>query len=275
MESDLTKRHTIKQSLFVRAAMFTADELRRQRRLGLNDLNENTINGMVEQRKHFEDQQSKMVRAMSISLFLAFVSWSGGDIEIPGTGTSIGEVPAFLELSLVSAAFSVLMITYSFLSIQMYNAVISSIASHVLAKSELDPDLFVAAKAPTWLFIKYTQTEPVTGREAGYKISTCGKLYNALLLGALVFILLSGWLLAIGCIAYIAHTGLSGTIVGWSVYILCLAMIVTSLISMAANFMQFETELDFDFLEDAKLSEGYNDPVLVASLSANLPSDNV
>lgn len=269
----MTERYTLKQSLYVRASMFTADELRRQKRLELSDINEDVLDGFVVQRKHFEDQQEKMIRALSIALFLAFVSWSGGDIKIPGTGTSIGEVPAFLELSLISAAFSVLMITYSFLSIQMYNAVISAVAEAVLAKNKLDPDLFAAAKVPTWLFIKYTQKAPVNGRMPGFKISTYGKIYNKLLLGSLVTILMLGWFFAITCIVYIAHTGLTESIAGWSVYLLCVGMIFVSFISMAANFLEFENEMDFDILETIQTEERTEHPTEPANQEANLPLD--
>lgn len=245
----MTSRFTLKQSLYVRAAMFTADELRRQKRLGLSDLNEDVLNGLIKQRMHFEGEQDKMVRSLSIALFLAFVAWSGGDIKIPGTGTSIGGVPAFLELSLITSAFSVLMLTYAFLSIQMYNAVISAIAEAVLAKNELDTDLFTAAKVPTWLFIKYAQKAPVNSRSPGFKISTLGNIYNKLLIGSLTFVMMAALIFAILCILYIAHTGLADSLAGWSVYLLCIGLIFVAFLSMAANVLEFEHEMDFDILE--------------------------
>lgn len=251
----MTERYTLKQSLYVRANMFTTDELRRQKRLGLSDLNEDVLNGLIEQRIHFEGQQEKMARSLSIALFLAFVAWSGGDIKIPGTGTSIGGVPAFLELSLISAAFSVLMLTYAFLSIQMYNSVISAIAEVVLAKNELDTDLFAAAKIPTWLFIKYAQKAPVSGRLPGFKISTLGNIYYKFLIGSLAFVMLAILIFAIICILYIAHTGLSGSVAGWSVYLLCIGLIFVAFISMAANVFEFEHEMDFDILEPGEKHE--------------------
>lgn len=251
----MTERYTLKLSMYVRASMFTAQELRRQKRLGLNELNENLLDDLVVQRMHFEGQQQKMIRTLTISLFLAFVAWSGNDIKIPGTGTSIGAVPAFLELSLISAAFGVLMITYSFLSIQMYNAVISAVAKVVLAKDELDTDLFAAAKVPTWLFLKYAQEAPVHGRSPGYKISMLGNLYNKLLTGSLGLVLLAAWIFAMVCIVYIAHTGLSDSIAGWSVYLLCVVLIVVAVISMAANVLEFEHEMDFDHLEPTQEQE--------------------
>lgn len=127
----MTERYTLKQSLYVRANMFTAEELRRQKRLGINELNENVLEGLVNQRAKFEGQQVNLIRSLTISLLLAFVAWSGGNIQIPGTSASLVEIPAFLELSLISASFSVLMVTYSFLSIQSYNAVISAVAREV------------------------------------------------------------------------------------------------------------------------------------------------
>jgi hypothetical protein len=225
------------------------EELRRQKRLGLSDLNEDVLKGLVEQRKYFEGQQDKMVRSLAVALFMAFVAWSGNDIKIPGTGTSIGGVPAFLELSLITAAFSVLMITYAFLSIQMHSSVISAFAQVVLAKGDLDPDLFAAAKVPTWLFLKYAQAAPVNSRLPGFRISTLGNIYNKLLIGSLVFVMLAGWIFAIICILYIAHTGLSGSIAGWAVYLLCIGLIFVAIISMAANVLKFEHEMDFDLLE--------------------------
>ncbi|PHR25756.1 MAG: hypothetical protein COA37_02735 [Hoeflea sp.] len=251
----MTERYTLKQNLYVRASMFTTEELRRQKRLGLSDINEDILNGLVQQRMHFEGQQQNMVRALAVALFLTFVSWNGGDIVIPGTGTSVGGVPAFLELSLLTSAFSVLMITYSFLSIQMYNSVIAAIAQSVLAKNELDADLFAASKVPTWLFVKYAQKAPVNGRVPGFNISTLGNFYNRLLIGSLAFVLLSAWIFAIICILYIAHDGLSDTVAGWSVYLLCIGLIAVACISMAANVLEFEHEMDFDNLESTAGNE--------------------
>ncbi len=48
-----------------------------------------------------EAQQNTLIRSLTISLFLAFIAWNGGNIQIPGTGASIAELPAFLELSLI------------------------------------------------------------------------------------------------------------------------------------------------------------------------------
>lgn len=245
----MQERFTLKQSLYVRASMFTDDELRRQKRLGLNEVNESVLDGLVNQRAKMEEQQNSLIRSLTVSLFLAFVAWNGGNIQIPGTGTSIAEVPAFLELSLIVAAFSVLMITYTFLSIQIYNAVITSVASDVLAKNKLDPDLFAAAHTPTWLFLKYLQNAPVNGRLPGFKISTFGRLFYGLLVRSLSVIILALWLLAIASILYIAHSGLSDDIAGWAAYSICIAMILASFISMAANVMEFTHEMDFEVLE--------------------------
>ena len=217
----MTEPYTLKQNLYVRASMFTADELRRQKRLGLNEINENVLEGLVSQRAKLEDQQNKIIRSLAISLFLAFIAWNGGNIQIPGTGASIAEIPAFLELSLITAAFSVLMVTYSFLSIQLYNSVIAAVASDVLAKNKLDPDLFAAAHTPTWLFVKYCKGAPVDGRIPGYKISARGRIFYGFLVGLVSVILLGLWLLAIASILYIAHSGLSDDVAGWVVYATC------------------------------------------------------
>ena len=236
--------------------MFTADELSRQKRLGLNEINENVLEGLVNQRAKLEGQQINLIRSLTISLFLAFVAWSGGSIQIPGTSASMVEIPAFLELSLIAASFSVLMVTYSFLSIQLYNAVISAVASEVLAKNKLDPDLFAAAHTPTWLFLKYTRMAPVDGRTPGYKVSTYGRFFYGALVGSLTVILLALWFLAIASILYIAHSGLSDDVTGWAVYITCFAIVLASFISMAANIVEFTNEMDFSVLEEIETDRG-------------------
>ena len=208
------------------------------------------------QREKLEAQQNNLIRSLSISLFLAFIAWNGGNIQIPGTGASIEDVPAFLELCLISAAFCVLMITYSFLSLQLYTAVISAVASEVMAKSKLDPDLFAAAHTPTWLFVKYCQAAPVNGREPGFRISVPGRIFYSVLVGLLLTILLSLWVLAIASILYIAHTGLSNNLAGWAVYATCVLMIIASFIAMAANIIEFTHEMDFSVLEDMSVNSG-------------------
>jgi hypothetical protein len=253
---DMTERHTLKQSLYVRASMFTADELRRQKRLDLKEVNETVLEGLVNQREKLEAQQNNIIRSLTISLFLAFIAWNGGDIQIPWTGASIVDVPAFLELCLIAAAFSVLMVTYSFISIQLYNAVISAVAGDVLAKNKLDPDLFTAAHTPTWLLVKYCQAAPVNGREPGYRISTPGRIFYGVLVGLLTMILLTLWLLAIASILYIAHTGLSDDLAGWVVYATCVLIIFTSFIAMAANIIEFTHDMDFSMLENVETDSG-------------------
>lgn len=252
----MTERFNLKLSLYTRASMFTADELRRQKRLGLSEIDKNVLEGLVTQRSKTEVQQGKLIRSLTISLFLAFIAWHGGSIQIPGTGASIAEVPAFLELSLISAALSVLMITYTFLSMQIYTAIISSVASDVLAHNKLDPDLFSAAQAPVWLFFKYSQAAPVNGRSPGYEISSAGKIFHSLLVGSVTVILLGLWFLAIASILYIAHTGLSNDVAGWAIYSTCIVLICASFIAMAANIVEFTHELDFEHLEKAELDSG-------------------
>ncbi|NDK36983.1 hypothetical protein [Rhodovulum sulfidophilum] len=252
----MTERYTLKQSLYVRASMFTADELRRQKRLGLHEVNENVLEGLVNQRAKLEGQQNNIIRSLTTSLFLAFVAWSGGDIQIPGTGASLAEIPAFLELSLIAASFSVLMATCSFLSIQLYNAVIAAVASDVLAKNKLDPDLFSAAHTPTWLFLKYSKMAPVDGRKPGFRISTPGRVFYGALVGSISAILLSLWFLAIASIIYIAHSGLSDDVSGRGVYVICISMILASFISIAANFVAFTHEMDFSALEEIEPDRG-------------------
>lgn len=252
----MTERYTLKQTLYVRASMFTANELRRQKRFGLVEINRDVLNGLVVQREKMETQQTAIIRALTVSLFFAFVAWNGVNIQIPGTGASVSEVPAFLELSLIGAAFSVLMISNTFLSIQLYNAVIAAVASDVLAKNKLDSDIFAAAHTPLWLFIKYSQSVPVNGRSPGYQISTAGKVFYGLLVGSLTVILLALWLLAIASILYIAHSGLSDDIGGWAVYSTCVVIIGSSFISMAANVVEFTHEMDFDTLEKIDTDNG-------------------
>lgn len=252
----MTERYTLKQSLYVRASMFTADELRRQKRLGLREVNENVLDGLVSQRANLEAQQNNLIRSLTISLFFSFIAWNGGNIQIPGTGASIADVPGFLELSLIAAAFSVLMITYSFLSIQLYNAVITAVASDLLAKNKLDPDLFTAAHAPTWLFVKYCKAAPVDGRKPGYRVSKLGRIFYGILVGFSSIILLALWLISIASIIYIAHTGLSDDVAGWVVYSTCITIIFAALISMAANIVEFTHEMDFSVLEEMETDRG-------------------
>lgn len=236
--------------------MFTSDELRRQRRLGLEEVNKDVLEGLVNQRGSLEEQQNKITRSLALSLFLAFISWNGGSIQIPGTGAAISDIPAFLELSLIASAFSVLMVTYSFLSMQSYNAVIAAVAGDVLAKSRIDTDLFTAAHVPTWLFLKYCKFSPVDGRKPGFIISKTGRIFYGFLFGSLLFVMLSLWLLAIASILYIAHTGLSDGAAGWAVYATCIVIIFASFISMAANFLGFTHELDFSVLEKIETDRG-------------------
>lgn len=252
----MTERFTLKQSLTVRASMFTSDELRRQKRLGLSEVDRNVLDGLVAQRSKIEAQQDKLIRSLTISLFFAFIAWHGGTIQIPGTGASIAEVPAFLELSLISAAFSVLMITYTFLSVQIYTAIISAVASDVLAKNKLDPDLFSAAQAPVWLFFKYSQEAPVNGRVPGYKISSSGRVFYGLLVGSVTFLILALWFLAIASILYIAHSGLSDDLAGWAIYSTCIALICASFIAMAANVVEFTHEMNCEALETMEADKG-------------------
>jgi Zn-dependent protease with chaperone function len=51
-----------------------------------------------------------------LAVFFSFVAWRGGKIQIPGTGASITDIPAFLEISLAVAAFSLMWLPYIFLS---------------------------------------------------------------------------------------------------------------------------------------------------------------
>lgn len=252
----MTEIYTLKQSLYVRASMFTADELRRQKRLELKEINQNVLEGLVNQRAKLESQQNNLIRSLTVAVFLAFVAWNGGNIQIPGTGASIADVPAFLEICLIAAAFNVLMVTYSFLSIQLYDAVISAVASDVMAKNQLDPDLFTAAHTPTWLFLKYCRTAPVIGREPGFIISASGRIFFGVLVGSLSIILLALWFLAIASIIYISHTGLSDDVVGWVVYATCIFIIFVSFISMAANIVNFTHEMDFSVLEEMETDRG-------------------
>ncbi|PVH28183.1 hypothetical protein DDE20_13830 [Pararhodobacter oceanensis] len=252
----MTERYTEKLSLYGRASIFTADELRRQKRLNLNVVNESVLEGLVNQKEKQEAQQNNIIRSLVISLFFAFVSWNGGNIRIPGTGASISEIPAFLEISLITAAFSVLMITYSFLSIQLYGAVITEVARAVVAKSKLDPDIFAAARSQNWLFVKYFKYAPVDGRLPVYKISKIGKYFYDALIASFSLIVLGLWVLAISSILFIAHTGLSNDAAGWAVYITCGVIIAASFISMAANIVEFTHEVDFAVLEKIDTDRG-------------------
>lgn len=217
----MTQKHYISMNMILRARMTIADEIRRQKRLGLEVINEKVINGLIEQRQHLEKQQTDCGKALVILIFLSFVASQGGDIKIPGTGISIAEVPAFLEISLVLSSLYLMWLPYLFLNIQCYDAVLQAITKQLSTKNLIDEDIVVASKLPSQLFLKYARNDIVFGRMNGYKMSTFGKIYNGLLISLLSLSLTLLFFFMFMAIFIIAHQSLDTGFVGWSTYLLC------------------------------------------------------
>ncbi len=245
----MKEEYHIRQNLYVRCSMFTSDELRRQKRLGLNKIDKDVLDGLIKQKSTLESQQTSTARTLIIFLFLSFVSWKGGNFKIPGTGATIEDIPAFLEISLIISSFSVLFISYLFLSIHLYSAMISATAQTVMAEDKLDTDIFVASREPMWLFIKYARNSPVNGRSPGYVISKLGSAYNYFLVSSASIVISISWFLSIFCILYLCHVGLSDSFAGWIVYAFCILLIFISITTMLAMHISFKTKLDFEHLE--------------------------
>lgn len=236
-------------NLGVLARMTVTDEIHRQKRLDLDIINEQVIQGLIEQRQKFDLQQTQTVRSLVLLVFLSFVAWQGGNIKIPGTGASIAEVPAFLEISLVLSALTIMWLPYLFLCIQMYDAVIESAVKHLSAESLIDEDIIVASRMPIQLYLKYARHEVVIGRENGYKISGYGKIYNSLIIGLPLLAFLFAFAFLFVSVLVIAHLGLGDGFVGWSVYLVCWFVILVGVFGISANMVSPSYEMDFDHLE--------------------------
>ena len=249
----MIEKITIKQSLYVRASFFTMDEIRRQARLSLNEIDENLVKDLTIQKEKLENQQNTILKSLIISIFLSFMSYNGGNIEVPGFGIMISEIPAFLEISLISSSFAILVISYTFLNIQIYTAVIQQISSTVIAKKLLDADLFCAAQTPTWLFFKYCRFSPVIGRPPTYVISKYGNIFYTILISSITLTLMLLWIFAIFSVVYLAQMGLSDSPAGWSVYIVCMFTIFAACMVMAANVLEFNHEMDLETAEDISI----------------------
>jgi hypothetical protein len=236
-------------SLAVLARMTVANELRRQSRLGIKVINDKVVEGLLVQRQNVEGQQQQFIKLLVMSVFLSFVAWRGGKIQIPGTGASITEIPAFLEISLVVAALSLMWLPYIFLSLQLYDAVIQSIVKHISASNVIDEDIVVASKQLIHLFIKYARRNVVIGRESGYLPSRGGRVYNLLLVGLPMLAYAVVFLLLFASVLVIAHLGLDSGLVGWSVYLFCWFAALIGVFAVSANFVSPKYEMDFAHLE--------------------------
>jgi hypothetical protein len=243
------KGHWLNMSMIVRAKMATADEMRRQKRLGLNAVDEPILDGLVLQKINLELQQTNSIRNLIILLFLVFVSWRGGSINIPGFGISIREIPAFLEISLILSALYIVLIPYIFLSIQLYEGVIGSIAHFVKAEELIDSEIFIASKTPVYLFVKYARKNLVIGRKDGYIMGYSGVLFNGIILYSITVLILLMYIFIVIAIIYIAHTGLRDDVVGWSIYFICWISAIIAFVAASANIVGVNYEMDFDVLE--------------------------
>ena len=166
----MPEKKYLTMNMGVRARMTVADEIRRQKRLGLDVINEKVVEGLIEQRQYLENQQTQTLKSLVLLVFLSFVAWQGGNIKIPGTGASIAEVPAFLEISLVLSALILMWLPYLFLCIQTYEGVIHTIVKQISAKNLIDEDIVVASKMPVQLYLKYARENVVIGRKNGFKM---------------------------------------------------------------------------------------------------------
>ena len=245
----MTEKHYIPMSMIVRARMTAADEIRRQKRLGLGVINEKVIEGLIMQRQYLEKEQTNLGKSLVLLVFLSFVAWQGGNIKIPGTGISIADVPAFLEISLVLSSLHLMWLPFVFINIQSYDAVTQSIAKQLLAENLIDEDIVIASKLPMQLFLKYARDEIVFGRENGFKMSTFGKIYNGLLLSLLVLSFTLVFFFLFVSVIIIAHQGLDNGFTGWSIYLLCWFLILVGVFAVSANFVNSKYEMDFNHLE--------------------------
>lgn len=252
----MPKPHSLTMSIIVLARMMSANEIRRQRRLGLNIINQEVIEGLIERRKQVEAEQTQVIRKLVGAVFLSFIAWQGGNITIPGTGTSIAEIPAFLEISLVSAALLLMWLPYLFLNIQLYDGLIQSIVQSLTTRSAIDEDIVVASRLPVQLYIKYARTDVVIGRSNGYTLSTVGKVYNIFLIALPIFVFMSIFVCLFVSVLAIAHLGLQDSYVGWAIYSLCWLAAFVGVYAISANFASFKYEVDFTKLES------FDDPMV-------------
>jgi len=252
----MTQKHYISMSMNVRARMTIADEIRRQKRLGLEVINEKVIEGLIEQRQYLEKEQTKLYKNLVVLVFLSFIAWQGVNIKIPGAGISIADVPAFLEISLVLSSIYLMWLPYVFINIQSYDAVIQSIVKQITTKNLIDEEIVVASKLPVQLFCKYARDEIVFGRENGFKMSTLGKIYNGLLISLVLFSFFLVFLFLFVSVIIIAHQGLDSGFTGWSVYLLCWFLILVGVFAISASFVNFKYEMDFENLERIEQTEG-------------------
>lgn len=246
----MPEKKYLTMNMGVRARMTVADEIRRQKRLGLDVINEKVVEGLIEQRQYLENQQTQTLKSLVLLVFLSFVAWQGGNIKIPGTGASIAEVPAFLEISLVLSALILMWLPYLFLCIQTYEGVIHTIVKQISAKNLIDEDIVVASKMPVQLYLKYARENVVIGRKNGFKMSPRGKVYNGMLVGLVLFAFVLMFAFLFVSVLVIAHLGLDDGFVGWSVYLLCWFVICVGVFAISANFVNSRYEMDFDHLEN-------------------------
>jgi hypothetical protein len=128
-------------SILVKARMLTRQEILRERVLKTDVLNDDLINGMIKQNEHLQSQLHALLKGAVTTLFLAFVAWQGGSIKIPGTNTTIAEIPAFFEIAIVACGLQLMLVPFIFLSTQLYDGIVSVLIESRSVDGLIDADL--------------------------------------------------------------------------------------------------------------------------------------
>jgi len=226
-------------SILVKARILARQEVLRARILKADVLNDDLIDGMIKQNEKLQSQMLGMLKGAIVTLFLAFVAWQGGSIKIPGTGTTIAEIPAFFEIAIVVCALQLLLVPFIFLSTQLYEGIVSVLIEGRSVDGLIDADLVKSSKMPVWLFVKYAQIHPTIGRPNLYENSFLGKLFNAILIGALTIVLLAAFLMLNISMIYLAHVGLTNSFVHSCIYAVCVLCFIVAVIGILGNTLKF------------------------------------
>lgn len=238
----------IKLSVLVKATMLTRQEILRARALDTDLLGDETVVGMIQQHAALNVQMQAILKGAILSLFMAFVAWSGGNISIPGTGATIAEVPAFFEISLVGSAFCLMFIPYIFLSTQIYEGMISVLIKGSSLDGSIDSDMIKSSKMPVWLFIKYMTPNEIIGRKSVYQISKMGIFFNLLTL-LLISLTVTGIYLCLNCaVIYLAIVGLTDSLAHSSIFIVCCLCIFVAAVGILANLVSFSHKVNHDLV---------------------------
>ncbi|MEM6711276.1 MAG: hypothetical protein AAF590_03240 [Pseudomonadota bacterium] len=248
-------------STVVKARMITRQEVLRARVLNSGILGEETIRGLIDQYALLNAQLLGILKAAVFALFAAFVAWRGGSISIPGTGSTISEIPAFFELSLVVCAFSLMMVPFLFINTQLYEAVISVLIDSQSHDRMIDGDLIRASKMPVWFFIKYMNSNPIIGRQNIYEINRLGRITNSITLFLISIILICIYFLMNGSVVYLATIGLGDSLSHWFIYLVCITCAFVAFAGCCCFAISFKHSIRPDLLlEDAE------DPVFASDV---------